>query len=148
VANASHPTRRNVLLGAGATGLAGLTLAACGSSSSGSAGSAGTSASSSSAGTTLATLADIPVGTAVASKDAAGKPIIVAQPTAGRAVAFSAICTHMACTVAPAGKQLNCPCHGSQYDATTGKVLRGPAPRPLPSIPVHVANGKVIAGSA
>jgi cytochrome b6-f complex iron-sulfur subunit len=77
-----------------------------------------------------------------------GAPIVVAQPTAGTAVAFSAICTHMACQVAPAGKRLDCPCHGSQYDATTGAVLRGPATKPLPAVPVRVENGKVVAGSA
>lgn len=96
----------------------------------------------------LARLATIPVGSAVAAKDAAGKPIVVAQPTAGKAVAFSAICTHMGCTVAPAGKTLNCPCHGSVYDAATGKVLSGPAPAPLPAVAVHVTDGKVFAGKA
>jgi Rieske Fe-S protein len=83
-------------------------------------------------------LADVPVGGAVAAKDASGAPIIVAQPTAGTAVAFSAICTHMQCQVAPAGKRLDCPCHGSQYDATNGAVLRGPATRPLPAVPSRV----------
>jgi Rieske Fe-S protein len=63
-------------------------------------------------------------------------------------VAFSAICTHMGCTVAPAGSELHCPCHGSRYNALTGAVLQGPAPRALPSVPVHVAGGKVVEGSA
>ena len=69
----------------------------------------------------------------------------MAQPTAGSVVAFSAICTHLGCTVAPQGKQLDCPCHGSVYDAFTGKVINGPAPRPLPSIPVTVQGGQVVA---
>jgi nitrite reductase/ring-hydroxylating ferredoxin subunit len=30
------------------------------------------------------------------------------------------------------------------YSATTGKVLGGPAPRPLPRIPVDVNNGEVV----
>jgi Rieske Fe-S protein len=47
--------------------------------------------------------------------------------------------------VAPAGKELQCPCHGSVYSATTGKVLGGPAPRPLPRIGVAVKNGEVVA---
>jgi Rieske Fe-S protein len=88
----------------------------------------------------------VPVGGAVAAKDSSGAPIIVAQPTAGKAVAFSAICTHMGCQVAPAGKQLNCPCHGSQYDATSGAVLHGPATKPLPPVAVKVENGQVVAG--
>lgn len=62
-------------------------------------------------------------------------------------MAFSAICTHLGCTVAPAGNRLDCPCHGSVFDAFTGKNLSGPAPRPLPGVVVHVAAGQVLTGS-
>jgi cytochrome b6-f complex iron-sulfur subunit len=152
-------SRRQLVMAAGA-GTGALALAACsggsGSSSSASSGADGASSSGSSGGsaeagsggTVLATLADVPVGSAIAAKDPSGKPIVVAQPSAGKAVAFSAICTHMGCTVAPAGHELHCPCHLSRYNATTGAVLQGPAPNPLPSVPVHVADGKVVAGSA
>src|SRR5206468_12108263 len=92
----------------------------------------------------LATLSDITVGKCIAVELPNGKPAIVARPTADTARCFSAICTHQGCTVAPAGAQLNCPCHGSQYNALTGQVLRGPAPKPLPEIPVKVENGKVV----
>lgn len=130
-----EPTRRTIVV-AGMTAGASVLVACSGGSSSAGGGANGS----------LVALADVPVGGAVAAKDASGAPIIVAQPTAGKAVAFSAICTHMGCQVAPAGKQLNCPCHGSQYDATTGAVLRGPAPKPLPPVTVHVENGQVVAG--
>jgi Rieske Fe-S protein len=60
-------------------------------------------------------------------------------------VAFSAICTHLGCTVAPAGNQYHCPCHGSVYDAFTGSVISGPAPRPLAKIAVAVESGQVVA---
>ena len=46
--------------------------------------------------------------------------------------------------MAPAGKQLQCPCHGSVYDATTGAVLSGPAPRALDKIAVSVEGGEVV----
>jgi len=88
----------------------------------------------------------VPVGGAVAATDANGKPIIVAQPTAGKAVAFSAICTHQGCPVKVAGVELHCPCHGSKFNALTGAVLGGPAAQPLPEVTVAVANGKVVAG--
>lgn len=39
-------------------------------------------------------------------------------------------CTHRGCQVEPAGERLACPCHGSEY-SLTGRVLRGPAERPL-----------------
>ena len=77
------------------------------------------------------------------AKGADGTPIAIARTSATTAVAFSAICTHAGCTVAAAGKELDCPCHGSRYNAATGQVLGGPAPSPLPSIKVTVTDGKV-----
>ncbi len=158
-------TGRRTVLAVGAAGAAALTLAACGSGSSGGSGSGGSGSGGSGSGgsgsgggaggaaaggggTTLAQLSSIPVGGCVSAQEADGKPVIVSRPTADKAVAFSAICTHMGCTVAPDGKALTCPCHGSQYDAATGAVLRGPAPKPLPAIPVHVTNGSVVTGNA
>jgi cytochrome b6-f complex iron-sulfur subunit len=93
----------------------------------------------------LVSLASVPVGQAV-SATLDGKPIIVAQPTAGQAVAFSAICTHMGCTVAPNGGELDCPCHGSRYYALTGQVIQGPTPQALPKIAVSAQNGEVVPG--
>lgn len=45
--------------------------------------------------------------------------------------AVSLICTHLGCVVQVKEKGFACPCHGSKYDAM-GKVIGGPAPRPLP----------------
>ena len=63
-------------------------------------------------------------------------------------VAYSAICTHLGCTVfAQLNQQglIACPCHGSEYDPRHGaKVVRGPAPRPLPSIPVTLSDGGAV----
>lgn len=39
-----------------------------------------------------------------------------------------------------------CPCHGSRFDVTSGKVLQGPVSRPLADVPVKVVGGKLIAG--
>ncbi len=80
----------------------------------------------------------------MSAKDSAGKPVIVAQPSKGEVVAFSAVCTHMGCTVAPQGKILKCPCHGSTYDLATGENTGGPAPRPLTAIRVTVSGGEVV----
>lgn len=149
--------RRSVLSG-GALAVGGAALlAGCGGTSATATGATDSSAATTPAAPTsaastenagpLAQLADIPVGSAVAAT-LGGKAVVVAQPTAGTAVAFSAICTHKGCTVAPAGAKLNCPCHGSVFDAMTGKVLSGPAPRALTSVPVTVKDGAVVAGSA
>ncbi len=52
--------------------------------------------------------------------------------------------SHRPPRAAPAGNQFHCPCHGSVYDAFTGKVLSGPAPAPLASIAVKVVGDEVI----
>jgi thiosulfate dehydrogenase [quinone] large subunit len=81
----------------------------------------------------------VPVGGAALFTDPKlQSPAYVLQPKSGRFVAFSAICTHEGCTVNfdKSAEEFVCPCHGSIYNATTGAVLQGPAPSPLPSIPV------------
>ena len=96
-------------------------------------------------GAEIAKLADIPVGGSI-SATLDGKPILVAQPTAGSVVAFSAICTHKGCVVKPDAAEFACPCHGSRYDSTNGEVTAGPAPRALDSVKVTVAGDSVTAG--
>lgn len=145
-------SRRVVSLGG--IGLAAVTvgLAACSSPATtaepktGDTGSAepGAGGSDSSGGAApIVALADVPVGGAVAV-DVDGAPYVVAQPEAGSVVAFTAICTHQGCKVAPAGAQLDCPCHGSQFDAFTGEVLRGPAEAPLTALAVAVEGENVV----
>jgi Rieske Fe-S protein len=49
---------------------------------------------------------------------------------------YSNKCTHAGCRInKEINGQLVCPCHGSRYDAATGKVLQGPAGMPLRNIP-------------
>lgn len=124
-------------------------LAACGGGSSTGDSGAKSDSTSGTGGTggALAKVADIPVGGALSATGPDGKPILLTQPTAGTVVALTAICTHQGCTVAPDGKQLKCPCHGSVY-ALSGENVSGPAPSPLATIDVHVVNGDVLAGKA
>jgi len=57
---------------------------------------------------------------------------------------FSSVCTHQGCTVGSvANDVITCPCHGSHFNAQTGAVISGPAPRPLPAIAVVVRDGAV-----
>ncbi|MGW9185016.1 QcrA and Rieske domain-containing protein [Agromyces sp. NPDC055661] len=97
-------------------------------------------------GEDVAALADVPVGGSI---DATinGQPALIAQPTAGQVVAFSAICTHQQCVVAAAGSEFDCPCHGSRFDAATGDVLNGPALEPLSPIAVSVSGDRIVAAS-
>jgi Rieske Fe-S protein len=142
-------TRRTVLTtGAAVAGAAvgTVALAACGSDMGGQPSSNGNQAQAPApaAGGPLAKLDDVPVGQAKAVTTPDGKDAIVARPTAGTVAAFSAICTHQGCKVAPAGAELKCPCHGSVFDAMTGQVKHGPATRNLPAMAVKVENGQVV----
>jgi cytochrome b6-f complex iron-sulfur subunit len=58
--------------------------------------------------------------------------------------AFSAICTHLGCTIQwhPETKNFICPCHHGIYDSD-GKVVSGPPPRPLEKLPVKLRDGQV-----
>jgi menaquinol-cytochrome c reductase iron-sulfur subunit len=55
---------------------------------------------------------------------------------------FSPICTHLGCHYdwLPSANEFICPCHDS-YFSVTGKVLAGPAPRPLDTLPYRIENG-------
>lgn len=137
MASTTDISRRTVLAGAGA-GIGVLALAACGPG-----GPPAPEPTDLAPGQPLAPVSDVPVGGALAvSIDSA--PVLVTRPTEGEIFAFSAICTHERCTVAPGDGELRCPCHASRYDLTTGAVLGGPAPAPLPSIPVTVEDGTVV----
>jgi rieske iron-sulfur protein len=66
-------------------------------------------------------------------------------------VAYSAVCTHQACPVnmwSKARDGVVCSCHGSVYDPKNGAaVVDGPAPRPLPSLGLKIADGAVAVAS-
>jgi Rieske Fe-S protein len=165
----TRATRRGVLAGVGLVGLAGA-VSACGSggSSSSSAGtsagdppatgaaSAPSSASGSSAsgagggstagarGSALATTGEIPVGS---GKIFTSEKVVVTQPNSGDFKAFSAVCTHMGCIVSTISNgTIDCPCHGSQYSISTGAVVGGPAPSPLPAQAIKVTGSNIFLG--
>jgi len=140
-------TRRNVLGGLAAAGVALPLLAACGSSGGSASGTTG--GSTSGGGSSPATggggggaapggipTSEIPVG---GGKIFSNQQIVVTQPKAGEFKAFSAICTHQGCPVTRiSGGTIDCTCHGSQYSIEDGSVQGGPAPKPLPEKKVTV----------
>jgi Rieske Fe-S protein len=73
----------------------------------------------------------------------------LADSTAPRSVegivAYSAICPHNGCEVnewVPEEQALFCGCHSSKFQpADAGKVLDGPAPNPLPALPLRLTGG-------
>jgi ubiquinol-cytochrome c reductase iron-sulfur subunit len=72
--------------------------------------------------------------------------------TVNNIVCYSKICTHVGCPAAlyeQTTHHILCPCHQSTFDAPNGaQVLFGPAPRPLPQLPITVdAEGYLVAQS-
>jgi thiosulfate dehydrogenase [quinone] large subunit len=70
----------------------------------------------------------------------------VIQATAGKFLAFDAVCPHAGCTVAydQSARVIACPCHGSQFNAATGAVESGPAPTGLKPITISPgSNGQL-----
>ena len=131
------PSRRGVLRGAAAVGVAGaaaVALAAC------SAASGSTPAAS--GPTTLGPTTDVPVGGGKLYRD---QKIVVTQPAAGQFKAFSAVCTHAGCVVdGVKDGTIQCPCHGSEFKIADGSVANGPATAALPGYPVAVQSGKLV----
>ncbi|MGB3683347.1 MAG: Rieske (2Fe-2S) protein [Rubrobacteraceae bacterium] len=152
--------RKFIRLGAaiGVSAAGASVVAACGGGSGGGAGSGGasTTASSgggaattgstdtvSSGGQAIARASEVPANSAKKFTNS-GQPAVLVHLQGGDFVAYSAVCTHQQCTVAYQEGQLACPCHGSIFDPSNGgQVVTGPAPRPLPEIPIKVQGGEI-----
>jgi quinol---cytochrome c reductase iron-sulfur subunit len=67
-------------------------------------------------------------------------------------VAYSKICTHVGCPVAlyeQTTHHILCPCHQSTFDASNGAwVIFGPAPRPLPQLPLMLDSEGYLAAAS
>lgn len=110
--------RREVLLGAGVIGAGVVGLTGCGG---------GGDTAELTNGTVKK--ADIPVGGGRIFKDA---KLVVTQPSEGVFKAFSAVCPHQGCLVDTVKDGvISCPCHHSAFDAASGDVKSGPAPKGL-----------------
>ncbi|GAA3494241.1 Rieske (2Fe-2S) protein [Streptomyces prasinosporus] len=129
-------SRRTVLRGVALTPVAGLGLTACGGG-----------AEDTPAGLTepveLGPESEVARGGAKLYRD---HKVVVSRSEDGALKAYSSVCTHAGCPAnALKGTRLVCPCHGSEFDATTGKVLREPAVAPLKPLVVEVKDGTMIA---
>jgi Rieske Fe-S protein len=137
-------TRRVLLAGAGAVG-AGALLAGCGGTGGGGGGPAG---GDDQADGVIAEIGEIEVGGGHIN---AAERVVVTQPSAGDFRGFSAICTHMGCTVSSVRDgTINCACHGSRYSIEDGSVVQ-PAlgmtldnQDPLPPVEVVEEDGTIV----
>ncbi|GAA1640835.1 hypothetical protein GCM10009744_33440 [Kribbella alba] len=90
----------------------------------------------------LAKVADIPAGGGVIVQN-----VVLTKDQSGKVQAFSATCTHQGCVVtAVSDGTINCPCHGSKFDAASGQPVAGPARKPLPPVAVQQRDGAVYQG--
>ena len=68
----------------------------------------------------------------------------------GHLYAFDDTCTHRGCSLGTGeleGTTVTCPCHGSQFDVTSGAVIRGPAHQPVRSRLVEVRGDDLLVES-
>ncbi|MFF4698771.1 Rieske (2Fe-2S) protein [Streptomyces chattanoogensis] len=134
----ASPDRRTVLRGAALAGAV-CFAAACGTGQQ----KPGTRPASD-APTELGPASEVPVGGA---RLYAEQRLLVSQPVKGEFKCFSTVCTHMGAVLNKIEKKQGvCPQHGSRFEVATGKVVQGPATRPLEEVPVRVKNGKLMAG--
>jgi 3-phenylpropionate/trans-cinnamate dioxygenase ferredoxin subunit len=78
--------------------------------------------------------------------DVNGRPVAIAN-AGGIFYAFDDTCTHEQCSLGEGfleGTVITCPCHLSQFDITTGRVVAPPAPRPVKTYPVRVVDGQLV----
>ena len=72
------------------------------------------------------------------------KAVWAVKQSDGQVTVFSPMCTHLGCGYHwdEGVQQFKCPCHGSVFDLS-GRVVGGPAPRPLDVLPSKVDNGRL-----
>jgi nitrite reductase/ring-hydroxylating ferredoxin subunit len=82
---------------------------------------------------------------ALAAFSVSGERIAIAR-VSDAVYAFGDTCTHQGCSLAEGeleGTTVTCPCHGSQFDVTSGDVLHGPAREPVRSYPVRLEENEL-----
>jgi len=73
------------------------------------------------------------------------KPALLVRTSDAEWKAFSAVCTHLNCTVQyqDATHQIWCACHNGTYDLS-GRVVSGPPPKPLEEYSVKIRGDEVV----
>jgi cytochrome b6-f complex iron-sulfur subunit len=73
------------------------------------------------------------------------RPALLVRLTNGSYRAFSAVCTHLNCTVQYRSdlREIWCACHNGLYDLE-GRNVSGPPPRPLETYEVHIQGEDVV----
>ena len=141
-ADVVRTSRRGLMCGALGAGAAAV-LAACGSSNEPSRGSDNDTdsgeASDGERSQAIALVADIPVGGGMVVDG-----LVLVQPEEGTITAFEGTCPHQGSRLpVPEDGVITCPAHSSQFNATDGSLIQGPATTGLTEVPVTVEDGQV-----
>jgi Rieske Fe-S protein len=77
------------------------------------------------------------------------RPGILVRTPAGELRAFSAVCTHLNCTVQyrPDLSHIWCACHNGHFDLN-GKNIAGPPPRPLEPLVANARGNQIVISKA
>jgi 3-phenylpropionate/trans-cinnamate dioxygenase ferredoxin component len=79
------------------------------------------------------------------SYSVADRAVAVAN-VGGTLYAFDDVCTHQQCSLSEGDLDdtvVECPCHGSQFDVTTGDVVQGPAADPIDTFDAREEAGEL-----
>ncbi len=89
---------------------------------------------------------DVPAGGAFKVNVNDTPVIVIHHPNKGY-IALSRVCTHLGCLVDydSATGRIICPCHGANF-TVEGKVISGPAPRPLKKMPLLLKGDSILIG--
>ncbi len=73
------------------------------------------------------------------------EPAILIRTSEGAYRAFTAVCTHLGCTVQYRSDlhEIWCPCHNGTYNLE-GRNISGPPPRPLAQYQVHIQGNDIV----
>ena len=76
----------------------------------------------------------------------AGERQVAIANVDGELHAWDDYCTHQQCSLAEGELEntiVECPCHGSQFDITTGEAVQGPAADPVDIFEVREQDGAI-----
>jgi Rieske Fe-S protein len=133
--------RRIVFQGLGALGVA-VALAGCAGDDGGDKDGDEGGGNDVESGAELTTTDQVPVGGGIVLTD---QKVVVTQPSKGEFKAYTAVCTHQQLLVTSVEDGvIHCDNHGSEYDAATGDVSRGPAPSALAAVAITVDGDRIV----
>jgi Rieske Fe-S protein len=77
------------------------------------------------------------------------RPGLLVNTPDGQLKAFSAVCTHLNCTVQYGAENsvIWCACHNGKFDLN-GQVISGPPPRPLEAYQVNIRGEDIVVSKA